>query len=85
MLLTSLRQSVRRAVYRATTSTRSLSTAQPAVLPDLPYDYDELQPYISETIMKLHHAKHHSTYVTNYNAAISSCEEVLQCEKVKSI
>ena len=51
-------------------ASRSLSTAQPAVLPDLPYDYDELQPYISETIMKLHHAKHHNTYVTNYNAAM---------------
>ena len=42
-------------------SSRSLSTAQPAVLPDLDFDYDELEPHISSTIMQLHHAKHHNT------------------------
>ncbi|KZO91020.1 manganese-superoxide dismutase precursor [Calocera viscosa TUFC12733] len=38
-------------------------------LPDLPYAYDALQPYISKEIMTLHHKNHHQTYVTNLNAA----------------
>jgi len=40
-----------------------------ATLPPLPYEYNGLEPYISEEIMKLHHTKHHQTYVTNLNAA----------------
>src|SRR4051794_27800070 len=28
-------------------------------LPDLPYPYNALEPYISEEIMRLHHDKHH--------------------------
>lgn len=39
-------------------------------LPQLPYDYDALEPYVDEQTMKLHHDKHHSTYVTNLNAAL---------------
>lgn len=38
-------------------------------LPPLPYDYNALEPYISEQIMKLHHTKHHQTYVNALNAA----------------
>lgn len=38
-------------------------------LPPLPYDYNALEPYISEQIMKLHHTKHHQTYVTALNNA----------------
>ncbi|TPX48997.1 hypothetical protein SeMB42_g02781 [Synchytrium endobioticum] len=38
-------------------------------LPDLPYDYNALEPYISADIMKLHHQKHHQTYVNNLNVA----------------
>ncbi|KAI0943741.1 hypothetical protein AcW1_002830 [Taiwanofungus camphoratus] len=38
-------------------------------LPDLPYPYDALEPYISRQIMELHHKKHHNTYVTALNAA----------------
>nr|AIN76717.1 manganese superoxide dismutase [Ganoderma lucidum] len=39
------------------------------VLPDLPYGYDALEPYISKQIMELHHKKHHQTYVNALNAA----------------
>ena len=39
-------------------------------LPPLPYDYAALEPTIDEATMKLHHDKHHQTYVTNLNAAI---------------
>lgn len=39
-------------------------------LPPLPYDYAALEPYIDAETMKLHHDKHHQTYVNNLNAAI---------------
>ena len=39
------------------------------VLPDLPYAYDALEPFISKQIMELHHKKHHQTYVNSLNAA----------------
>lgn len=29
------------------------------ILPDLPYDYDALEPHIAGEIMRLHHDKHH--------------------------
>lgn len=38
-------------------------------LPDLPYAYDALEPFISKQIMELHHKKHHQTYVNALNAA----------------
>jgi len=38
-------------------------------LPDLPYPYDALEPFISRQIMELHHKKHHQTYVTALNSA----------------
>ena len=40
------------------------------ILPELPYAYDALEPYISKEIMMLHHDKHHEAYVNNLNAAI---------------
>jgi Fe-Mn family superoxide dismutase len=39
-------------------------------LPDLPYAYDALEPYIDDQTMHLHHDKHHATYVNNLNAAL---------------
>lgn len=38
-------------------------------LPPLPYSYDALEPYISEEIMRLHHLKHHQSYVDGLNKA----------------
>lgn len=45
-------------------------------LPELPYAYDALEPYIDEETMKLHHDKHHATYVNNLNAAIEKHPEL---------
>lgn len=45
-------------------------------LPDLPYAYDALEPYIDVETMHLHHDKHHNTYVTNLNAAIEKQPEL---------
>jgi superoxide dismutase, Fe-Mn family len=36
-------------------------------LPDLPYPYDALQPYLSSETLEYHHDKHHATYVTTAN------------------
>lgn len=47
-------------------------------LPDLPYDYGELQPVISGEIMQLHHAKHHAAYVANFN---KTQEQYAEAEK----
>ncbi len=39
-------------------------------LPDLPYAYDALEPYIDAKTMEIHHSKHHATYTSNLNAAL---------------
>ena len=39
-------------------------------LPKLPYDYKDLEPIIDEQTMRLHHDKHHGTYVEKLNAAL---------------
>ena len=46
------------------------------ILPDLPYSYDALEPYIDEETMHLHHDKHHNTYVNNVNAALAKHPEI---------
>ncbi|ADC51042.1 superoxide dismutase [Alkalihalophilus pseudofirmus OF4] len=38
-------------------------------LPPLPYAYNALEPYIAEEIMRLHHDKHHQSYVDGLNKA----------------
>lgn len=40
------------------------------VLPDLGYSYSSLEPFIDEATMRLHHDKHHQTYVDKFNAAV---------------
>ncbi|GMS98937.1 hypothetical protein PENTCL1PPCAC_21112, partial [Pristionchus entomophagus] len=44
-------------------------------LPDLPYDFNALEPVISAEIMQLHHQKHHNTYVTNLNMLEEKMQE----------
>jgi len=40
-------------------------------LPQLPYDYEALQPYMSKETLEFHHDKHHQAYVTNGNNLLS--------------
>nr|WP_221410114.1 superoxide dismutase [Ornithobacterium rhinotracheale] len=53
-------------------------------LPNLPYAFDALEPYIDAQTMEIHHDKHHAAYTNNLNAAIEdtplaekSIEEIL--------
>ena len=45
-------------------------------LPPLPYAYDALEPTVDEATVRLHHDKHHQTYVTNLNGAIEKHPEL---------
>lgn len=38
-------------------------------LPPLPYDYNALEPYIDAETMRIHHDKHHQSYVDGLNKA----------------
>lgn len=38
--------------------------------PELPYDFNALEPVISAEIMELHYTKHHKGYVKNLNTAL---------------
>ncbi|MBU0679131.1 MAG: superoxide dismutase [Verrucomicrobia bacterium] len=51
------------------------------LLPDLPYAYDGLEPYVDTMTMRIHHDKHHAGYTAKLNAAIESAPEL----KEKSI
>lgn len=43
-------------------------------LPQLPYAYDALEPYIDKETMQIHHTKHHQAYVNNLNNALEGKE-----------
>jgi Fe-Mn family superoxide dismutase len=47
-------------------------------LPDLPYEFNALEPFIDEETMSIHHGKHHATYVKNLNDALAGHDELLQ-------
>jgi Fe-Mn family superoxide dismutase len=44
----------------------------PFSLPPLPYAYEALEPHVDATTMRLHHDKHHQTYVTKLNEAVAT-------------
>ncbi|EJG4804632.1 superoxide dismutase [Listeria innocua] len=47
-------------------------------LPKLPYTYDALEPNFDKETMELHYTKHHNTYVTKLNEAVSSHPELAE-------
>jgi Fe-Mn family superoxide dismutase len=42
------------------------------ILPELPYAYDALEPYIDSETMMVHHDKHHAGYTAKLNAALKN-------------
>nr|ABW98672.1 mitochondrial manganese superoxide dismutase [Argopecten irradians]ACU00737.1 manganese superoxide dismutase [Argopecten irradians] len=54
-------------------------------LPDLPYDYNALEPYISADIMQLHHSKHHAAYVNNLNIAEEKLAEATETKNINQV
>jgi Fe-Mn family superoxide dismutase len=45
-------------------------------LPQLPYAFDALEPYIDAKTMEIHHDKHHGAYVNNLNKALEGQPEL---------
>lgn len=43
-------------------------------LPKLQYEYNALEPHIDAKTMEIHHTKHHQTYITKLNEAITGTE-----------
>ncbi|KOC09462.1 Mn superoxide dismutase MnSOD [Aspergillus flavus AF70] len=54
-------------------------------LPPLPYAYDALEPVICKQIMEIHHQKHHQTYITNLNAALSAQSTALAANNIPQL
>lgn len=46
-------------------------------LPDLPYPFETLEPYIDKTTMEIHHGKHHAAYVKNLNDVLAGHDDLL--------
>ena len=44
-------------------------------LPKLPYGYKDLEPYMSEEVLTLHHDKHHAAYVNAANALLDKIQD----------
>jgi superoxide dismutase, Fe-Mn family len=52
-------------------------------LPELPYAYDALTPYMSAETLQFHHDKHHLAYVDNGNKAIAGTPyETMSLEEI---
>jgi Fe-Mn family superoxide dismutase len=60
----------------ATTSSMIPNIANAYELPDLPYPFEALEPYIDAPTMKIHHDKHHGTYVAGINKWSEGKEQV---------
>lgn len=48
----------------------------PFSLAPLPFAYDALEPHIDTATMRVHHTKHHQSYITNLNAALKGHPEL---------
>jgi len=45
-------------------------------LPALPYAFDALEPHIDAKTMEIHHGKHHASYITGLNTALTKAPDL---------
>ena len=48
-------------------------------LPNLPYEYNALEPHIDAQTMEIHHTKHHQAYINKVNAALEGSDLADKC------
>jgi len=53
-------------------------------LPDLPYEYNALEPHIDEQTMRIHHNKHHQGYINKLNSVLKDFDD-LQKKSVEEL
>ncbi|GIK84303.1 MAG: superoxide dismutase [Mn] [Patescibacteria group bacterium] len=46
-------------------------------LPQLPYEFNALEPHIDARTMEIHYTKHHQAYTNNLNAALEGQDDLL--------
>jgi Fe-Mn family superoxide dismutase len=54
-------------------------------LPRLPYGYDELEPFIDQQTMRIHHQKHHQSYVDGLNKTLEEISGNFHPQYITSI
>lgn len=64
--------SVRRAALNGT----FVAKRTKVTLPELDWDFNALEPYISGQINELHYTKHHQTYVNGFNTAVEQLSDL---------
>lgn len=47
-------------------------------LPNLSYEYKALEPFFDEKTMRIHHTKHHQTYINNVNNALKKFPQLIK-------
>ena len=60
----------------AAIDTGNLLGREKFTLPALPYGFDALESIIDQETMKIHHGKHHQTYVDKLNAAVGTATDL---------
>ena len=54
-------------------------------LPRLPYEYDELEPFLDTQTMKIHHQRHHQAYVDGLNKSLEQIGGISHPQYISSI
>ena len=54
-------------------------------LPRLSYGYDELEPFIDSETMKIHHQKHHQSYVDGLNKSLADVGSASHPQYISSV
>lgn len=66
-------------------SAQLAQTRTKVTLPDLKWDFGDLEPYISGQINEIHYTKHHQTYVNGLNESIEKHAEAEAKGDVKAL